>query len=65
MGLGGNIWTLGLGLLPGTSELGAGWNLLETSANTIFHGIEHRNLSFEKNYVEKLTKIPFGEGQVQ
>jgi hypothetical protein len=37
--------------------------MLETSANIIFHGLEYRNPSFEKIYVEK-QKNPFGEGQV-
>jgi hypothetical protein len=39
--------------------------LSKSNANTIFHGIEHWNPSFEKIYVQKLTKIPFEEGQVQ
>jgi hypothetical protein len=39
--------------------------MLETSANTIVHVIEHRNPSFEKIYAENLQKIPFREGQVQ
>jgi hypothetical protein len=39
--------------------------MLETRANTIFNGIEHRNPSFEKILVQNFQKIPFGEGQVQ
>jgi hypothetical protein len=38
--------------------------MLETSANTIFHGLEHRNPSF-KFMLKNLQKIPFGEGQIQ
>jgi hypothetical protein len=53
---------LGLVLLPVTSVLGAGKNMRETTANTIFHGLEHRNPSFEKIYVEKLTKNPIWRG---
>jgi hypothetical protein len=63
---GGNIRTLGLGILPVISVLGAGLNLSDTSANTIFHGIEHRNPSFEKIYVEKIEiydPIPALPGQ--
>jgi hypothetical protein len=56
----------GLGLLRGTSELSAGRNLSETSANIIFHGIEHRNTRVFRTFMLKnLQKVPFGEGQVQ
>jgi hypothetical protein len=37
----------------------------KTSINTIYHGIEHRNDSFEKIWFKSLQKIPFGEGQVK
>jgi hypothetical protein len=36
--------------------LGAVCNLQKISANTIFHGIEHKNPSFEKILVQKLIK---------
>jgi hypothetical protein len=32
-------------------------NLSEISENTIFHGIEHKNPSFEKMLVQKLIGI--------
>jgi hypothetical protein len=56
---------MGLGLLPGTSYLPAGWKLSEIAANPIFHGIEHTNPRFEKFLFQKHSKIPFGDGQVQ
>jgi hypothetical protein len=40
-------------------------NLSETDANPIFHGIEHKNPSFEKNLLQKHEKSPFGEDLVQ
>jgi hypothetical protein len=58
-------WTLGLGLLPDTSELSAGWNQSKTSANTIFMVLNTGIPVLTKLSYKNLQKNTFGEGQVQ
>jgi hypothetical protein len=60
---GENIWTLGLGLIPGISEMGASWNL---SMQTPFLMVLSTRIPVLRKFrCRNLNKIPSGESQVQ
>jgi hypothetical protein len=56
-----NIWTLGLGLLPGIFDLWVDRSL----SRTCKHNFEKKNSNFYKINLQNHAKISFGEGQVQ